>query len=260
MKNGWRTVDYDLSPVGAVLIHADTLRSADLLHAVPIPVPDAFLYVEANGTKAAVVSSLELQRVAAAVPGIELLPPDGLGLEELLAAGTPRAEAMLEVYARAVERLGIREAAVPPDFPVELADGLRARGVDLRVDRELFEGRRRVKNAAELEGVRRAQRANEAALDVARALLRSADAGGDVLVLDGEPLTCERIKLELERVFAAHNVAPEEMIVSHGAQTAIGHEMGHGPIAPGEPIVFDLFPRDRETGVYSDMTRTYVVG
>ncbi len=260
MKNGWRTVDYDLSPVGAVLIHADTLRSADLRHAVPIPVPDAFLYVEANGTKAAVVSSLELQRVAAAVPGIELLPPDGLGLEELLAAGTPRAEAMLEVYARAVERLGIREAAVPPDFPVELADGLRARGVDLRVDRELFEGRRRVKNAAELEGVRRAQRANEAALDVARALLRSADAGGDVLVLDGEPLTCERIKLELERVFAAHNVAPEEMIVSHGAQTAIGHEMGHGPIAPGEPIVFDLFPRDRETGVYSDMTRTYVVG
>ncbi len=108
--------------------------------------------------------------------------------------------------------------------------------------------------------MRRAQRANEAALDVARALLRSADAGGDVLVLDGEPLTCERIKLELERVFAAHNVAPEEMIVSHGAQTAIGHEMGHGPIAPGEPIVFDLFPRDRETGVYSDMTRTYVVG
>jgi Xaa-Pro aminopeptidase len=36
--------------------------------------------------------------------------------------------------------------------------------------------------------------------------------------------------------------------------------MGSGPIAPGEPIVLDLFPRDRETGCYADMTRTFVVG
>src|SRR5262249_40299754 len=38
------------------------------------------------------------------------------------------------------------------------------------------------------------------------------------------------------------------------------HEMGSGQIAPNEPIVFDLFPKDRATGCYSDMTRTYVVG
>ena len=36
--------------------------------------------------------------------------------------------------------------------------------------------------------------------------------------------------------------------------------MGHGPIAPGEPVVLDLFPRDRESGCYADMTRTFVVG
>jgi D-xylose 1-dehydrogenase (NADP+, D-xylono-1,5-lactone-forming) len=78
--------------------------------------------------------------------------------------------------------------------------------------------------------------------------------------LDGEPLTVERIKLEIERVFSARGVVGDEFIVSHGAQTAIGHEMGSGALLPDEPIVFDLFPRDRETGVYSDMTRTYVVG
>jgi Xaa-Pro aminopeptidase len=246
--------------MSALLIHADTIRSADMRHAVPVAVPDPFLYAEVNGTRAAVVSALELKRVAEAVPGIELLPPDHLGMDELLAAGTPPVEATLEVYARAVEKLGIAEAVVPADFPLELADHLRGRGVRIRVDRELFEDRRRAKNAAEIEGVRRAQHACEAALDVARELLRGADAGGEVLVLDGEPLTCERIKVEIERVFSQHGVAAEEMIVSHGAQTAIGHELGHGPIVPGEPIVFDLFPRDRATGVYSDMTRTYVVG
>jgi Xaa-Pro aminopeptidase len=64
----------------------------------------------------------------------------------------------------------------------------------------------------------------------------------------------------VEGVFGAFGVAAVDFIVSHGPQTAVGHEMGHGPIAPDEPIVFDLFPRDRETGCFSDMTRTYVVG
>jgi Xaa-Pro aminopeptidase len=79
-------------------------------------------------------------------------------------------------------------------------------------------------------------------------------------VLDGEPLTCERVKSEVERVFAEHGAQADEFIVAHGAQTAIGHELGHGAIVPGEAIVFDLFPRDRRTGVFTDMTRTYVVG
>ena len=56
-------------------------------------------------------------------------------------------------------------------------------------------------------------------------MLRSAKANG-VLELDGEPLTVERIKLEVERVFSAHGVVGDEFIVSHGAQTAVGHEMG----------------------------------
>jgi Xaa-Pro aminopeptidase len=68
------------------------------------------------------------------------------------------------------------------------------------------------------------------------------------------------VKQEIERVFSVHGVVGEEFIVSHGAQTAVGHEMGSGTLRADEPIVFDLFPRDRETGIYSDMTRTYVVG
>lgn len=244
----------------AVLIYADSLRSPDMRHAVPVAVPDPFLYVEVDGRRVAVVTAFEVPRIAAADPGIETIPPEQLGMDELLAAGTPLAQAELEIYMRACARLEIERAVVPPGFPLELADHLRAHGVEVSVDRELFEARRRSKSATEIEGLRRAQRACEAALDVARELLRSADASGRVLMLDGEPLTCERIRVEVERVFSAHGAAAEEFIVSHGAQTAIGHETGSGPIAPGEAIVFDLFPRDRATGVYTDMTRTYVVG
>jgi Xaa-Pro aminopeptidase len=60
----------------------------------------------------------------------------------------------------------------PGDFPLEVADSLRARGLDVSTDRELFDGRRRVKNEHELAGMRRAQRAAEAGMDAARELFR----------------------------------------------------------------------------------------
>ena len=242
-----------------ILILADSIRSPEMRHEVPLPVPDAFLYAEHAGRRVVVVSSLESQRVGEAVPGLEVIPLESLGIDQLLLDGAKPSQAMLEVYARACQELGLESASVPSTFPLELADRLRAAGIELQVDREQFALRRRRKTETEIAGLRRAQRACEAALDVARAMLRGASANG-TLVLDGAPLTSERIKAEVERVFTEHGVVADEFIVAHGAQTAVGHEMGHGPILPGEPITFDLFPRDRETGVYTDMTRTYVVG
>jgi Xaa-Pro aminopeptidase len=243
--------------VAAVLICADSIRSPDMRHEVPVPVPDPMLYIELDGKRTVIASAFELQRIGGA--GLDARAPEAYGLDDLLQGGLSRDEAELECYVRACNELGIAEAAVPPTFPLELADHLRANGIEVHVDRELFEERRRRKNAREIEGLRRAQKACEAALDVAREMLRNATQNG-VLELDGKPLTVERIKLAIERVFSEHGVVGDEFIVAHGAQTAVGHELGSGTLLADEPIVFDLFPRDRETGVYSDMTRTYVVG
>ena len=57
------------------------------------------------------------------------------------------------------------KAVVPETFPLWLADRLRADGVELTVDGEFFDDRRRVKTEAELAGMRRAQRAAEAGMD-----------------------------------------------------------------------------------------------
>jgi Xaa-Pro aminopeptidase len=244
-----------------VLIHADTTRSPAMRHEVPLPVPDAFLYVEHGGRRYAVVTAFERERIGAAAPDIDVMPPERFGMDELLRGGTPPDEAWLEVYTRALRAIGVSEAVVPRDFPLELADHFRAEGLTVEVDRELFEARRRSKTPAEIAGLRRAQRACEAALDVAREMLRGAAAvDGGALLLEGEPLTCERIKVEMQRVFVSHGVVADEFIVAHGAQGAVGHDMGSGPISAGEAVVFDLWPRDAETAVYTDMTRTYVVG
>jgi Xaa-Pro aminopeptidase len=246
--------------VSDVLIYADSLRSPELRHEVPIAIPDAFLYAEKDGERHVVASSFELDRIAEAAPSLDLMPLEEFGIDELYAQGLTRDQIELEIVLRAARRFGIEDAIVPPGFPLELADHLRENGIKLSADRKAFVARRRVKNDAELAGIRRAQRAAEAAMSAARELLRSAERRNGDLVLDGEPLTCERIKLAVEQAFTANGAFADEFIVSHGPQTAVGHDMGSGPIAPDEPICLDLFPRDRESGCFADMTRTFVVG
>ena len=242
-----------------VLIWGDTVRVPELRHEVPVTIPDEFLYVETGDRRVVVIHALEIPRVREETD-LEIVAHEQLGSDELFAQGLPRWQIDRELVLRGCRELGIEQAAVPAGFPLGLADFLRENGIELTVDRELFGRRRRAKNEAELTGIRRAQRACEAALDAARELLRTARQNGGGLEVDGEPLTSERLKRVIEDVFADHNVDGGDMIVSHGPQTAVGHNMGSGQIHANEPVVFDLFPKDKQTGCYADMTRTYVVG
>jgi Xaa-Pro aminopeptidase len=194
------------------------------------------------------------------VPGVEVVPLEELGYDELRAEGRSSGEVELEIAARSCRRFGVDSATVPPGFPVELADFLRASGVELNVDREFFEHRRRAKTAAEIGGIRRAQLAAEAATAAVATILRSADIAGRKVLYEGEPLTSERLKVAVAAAFAANEAGADEFIVAHGPQTCIGHHMGSGEILAGEPITVDLWPRDRGSACFTDMTRTFVVG
>jgi Xaa-Pro aminopeptidase len=242
-----------------VLIYADTFRSPDMRHAVPLGVPDPFLFAEENGTRHVFVSSMEATRLRE-LWLFEVHPHEELGMDELVASGLDSSEIDAQLALRAVGRLGLKRASVPGGFPVWLADRLRADGVELEVDQELFDGRRRAKSQAQLAGMRRAQRAAEAAMDACRELLRRAEIRGDELLLDGEQLTVERVKADMSVAFAAHDTTADGYIVAPGAQGAVGHDMGSGPIRPNAPLVVDIFPRDNASAVYTDMTRTFVVG
>jgi len=243
-----------------VVIYADTFRSPELRHEVPIGIPDPFLYVEQGDTKHIVIGAMEIPRLAE-LGLFELHPPEQYGLDELLKSGKSWFEIGEEIRVRALRDLGVESAVVPHAFPVGVADHLRANGFELTVDRDFFDERRRVKSEVELEGIRRAQAAAEAGMAEARELLGRAKAnGGDYVEVDGEPLTSERLKTAIAQAFVANGSTADEFIVAHGPQSAIGHDMGSGPIRAGETIVIDLWPRDNESFCYADMTRTFVVG
>jgi Xaa-Pro aminopeptidase len=246
--------------VPSVLIYADTIRSPELRHEVPAEIMDPFLYAEVDGRRYAVVSQLETQTVNERAPDVEVMGPEQLGWDELVERHPSWDEAAQELVVRACRRMGITEAVAPSTFPLELADRLRAAGIELTADRELFEARRRAKNPDELAGIARAQRAAEAAMEAAAAMLRSAEPADGVLNLDGEPLTSERLKDAMADAMSSHPVACEEPIVAPGPQATLGHERGSGPIAPGEALVIDIWPQDRKSACFADMTRTFVVG
>ncbi len=243
-----------------VLIIGDTMRSPELRHEVPLAIPDALLYAEVGGKRSVVVSSFETSRVSDLGTDLEVLAFEDVGSDELFRRGLDPYAFERELWLNACRRFGLERAATPTAFPLGHADYLRASGIELEADQPFFDQRRRVKNRFELDGIRRACRAVEAGQQVGVDLLRRADRRNGTLVLDGEPLTCERIKLEVERAFGEHGAAAEEFVVSHGPQTAIGHDGGSGPIGSEDIVLFDLFPRDRESACFSDFTRTFSVG
>jgi Xaa-Pro aminopeptidase len=232
-----------------LLIYGAPDSSPDLFHAIPVGIIDPFLYAEAGGRRAATVGVLDADKVGAL--GVDVLDPAQLGADELLASGISRHELALEISLRACRELGVERAIVPPDFPLAVADHLRAAGVALDVDPEAFVLRRRSKTDAQLAGIRRAQKAADAAMAVAAGLIHELRPG----------LTSEEVREAMTDVCDEHGCdLPGDVIVAHGAQSADGHESGHGAIGAGEPVVVDIWPRDRESRCWADMTRTFVAG
>ena len=245
-----------------VLVYGDSETSPTLRHEVPVAIGDPFLYMERDGRRAVLTNSLEIDRIAADAPELERLLEDEFGRDELIEAGCSRSEIDRELCVRAVAALSITDAAVPPEFPVALADRLRAAGVTLRPDGDLFNERRRRKSDAEMAGIRRAADAAIAAIDAAAAMLRESRIDGDRLLWSGEPLTAEAVRGRIREVCArAGAPAPADIMVKPmGADAQTGHSPGSGPLAAHVPIEIDLWPRDERSGCWADMTRTFVRG
>ena len=246
--------------MATMLLYGDTVRSSALRHEVPLEIMDPFLYVARDDDAFVLTSALELARIQATLPRATVRLRDALGWFELIEEGMPREEAELEVAVRALQEWGIEEAIVPGDLPVAVADRLRDEGLRVEVDSQTVQDRRRVKTPAELDGIRRAQRAAEAGMAAAEELIRRAGHAGDDLEHEGVPLTAETVRAAARAACAAAGAPapPDIMVVS--LRTGGGHDPGSGPLPAGLPITVDLWPRDDASGCWADMTRTFVNG
>ena len=242
------------------LLFGDTIRFASMRHELPLEILDPFLLVVGGERPLVLTNQLEAARIREVLPDAEMLRIDELGVYDLVEAGMSRDDAMLEVTMRAVERWEVREAVVPGELPVEVADRLRAAGVRLEIDNAAVQARRRVKNAAELEGIRRAQRAAELGMAAGERLIRAASQRDGRLELDGEVLTAERVRDAVRAACAGAGAPAPPGIMVTSALSGGGHDPGSGPLPANLPIEIDLWPRDEASGCWADMTRTFVNG
>ena len=101
------------------LIYADTFRSPELRHEVPLGVPDPILYAEKDGTKHIVTHSMEAVRLAE-LGLYELHLMDDLGIDELRKSGLGFTALRAELALRGVNTIGVTSAS--------------GRGTEIRID------------------------------------------------------------------------------------------------------------------------------
>ena len=244
--------------VDGYLIEADG-ETADQRYLSGFTAPDPFVTLY-TGEVRLLVSALEYGRAKRSARADSVDRHSEYDHREHVAEYGPY-EGKSRTLAAFLDAHGVASVAVPADFPVGTADGLRERSVDVEADTDGVIGSIRAKkHDEEIEHIRATQRANEAAMARAEGMLETATVENGTLVLDGDVLTAERVKREIEIELLGHDCALDETIVACGADAADPHNRGSGPLSADEAIVVDIFPRSKETGYYADMTRTFCVG
>ena len=245
------------------LLYDSAMRSPEVRHEVSENIGDEVVFMDHDGHRIVAGASTDAEIFAKREDVVdEFWSYIGLGLEALRAdENLPAAVIGAELVVRAVQKLGVDEVNVPPTFRVQVADLLRSRGVNVVIDPDAWAARRRRKTPAELEGSERAQRSAEIAMLTAARMLRDAEPTTEGrLRFEGEILTAEWVRESMTAVLVQQGTDSEEIIVQSGDACLKGHDLGAGPILPNQSCIIDVFPRDRRTGAFSDMTRTFVPG
>ena len=243
-----------------VLFYADGYKFPDVYHVTRFLAPDPIIALEQNGEVAIVANSLEEGRARKQSRAREVFNVDEFGAKELAKTATSREELDAGVIERFLESRGVRRVAVGTYFPIGMAERLRGAGIELVVDRDLGE-RRRAKRPDEIAALEATQRATEDAwAKGVEALERATVRADGTLELAGEPFTAERLRAVVESRLLELGCVSEGAIIAPGKQAADPHLIGSGPLHAGEAIVMDIFPQDKATRYWADMTRTVSKG
>ena len=172
-----------------------------------------------------------------------------------------RETATAQSVAECLGARGVTRVRADRSLPLIYAHFIEKAGLTLECDTEMGVLERRSKDSEELAWLREAQRTTEGAMPRACETVARATAAADgTLLHEGAPLTAERLRTIIDVHLLGQGYENPESIVACGAQGADCHDHGHGVLRTGEPVIVDIFPRNRKTLYNGDMTRTVVHG
>ena len=225
--------------------------NADMRYLTRFLTTDPVVYIRKRGELGVIiVSQMEYERAnkEAMVPAISRADA---GYLRILDEEKDRWRALARMIAEYVDG----PVLIPPTFPYVLGTAI-SEYTPVHLDPGTVGKIRAVKSREEISRIRRVQRATEAAMEHAVDLIRRSKPRGGLLYLGRTPLTSERVRSGMHELLRGRGCLARETIVSCGEDTATPHNRGSGPLRELEPIVIDIFPRDEESGYFTDMTRT----
>ncbi|MFT5130086.1 MAG: Xaa-Pro aminopeptidase [Rhodothermales bacterium] len=237
------------------IIYGDSDRCADIRYATGLAIPDPFLYCDTGEQRFVIVSALEVARArATANDGIDVF-----SCTEAKARFGMRKMAVHNQIMGISRSLDIWEWHVPGDFPLGIAQRTPYK-LRFRAAKGTLFPERAVKSEAEIEKLHAAEQITEAGMRAAIAMIAESTRKGDELFWQGQPLTSELVKGEINSCIARHGGIAANTIVASSWQSSEPHNQGSGPILPDQPLIIDIFPRITESGYFGDLTRTVVKG
>ncbi len=172
-----------------------------------------------------------------------------------------RETATAQAAAEFLRRAKISKVTADRSLPLIYAQMLRDVGVEVQCDLEMGVTARRGKDQSEIDHLREAQQITEGAIEMACVLVAHARPDRDgILQHDAAPLTSERLRAVIDVWLLERGYTNPGSIVAGGPIGADCHNMGSGMLRTSEPVIIDIFPRNRETLYNGDCTRTVVHG
>jgi len=231
-------------------------QDPDVLYLTRFSVTDPVLYIRRRGERGViVVPQMECERAAKEADAV-VISREEAGFFEIAKEERDSWRVLARVIGRQVP---VGPVLVPANFPYALGSEL-AREKQVGVDRDAVHRMREVKTAREIGSIRHVQHACDRAMERALLVIRKAKARKGLLFQGAVPLTSSLVRSAIHQVLVRNGCIPGETIVSCGEETAMPHRRGDGQLTEDEPIVIDIFPRDQETGYFTDMTRTVCRG
>ena len=226
---------------------------ADIRYLSGFSAVDPVLLLDVAGRKTLVVRDLELGRAKKEARVTRVVTVTSL----VKRAGGSLFEAAVALLR--AER--IRRVSVSRWFPARGVEVLHSSGIRVDVQEGPIVPEREWKSPREIACLMRAQRIAAYAMRTAIDQIRAAEIGpGGDLRMGRRRLYAEDLHEVVESAALRRGGLCIETIVAGGRQAANPHERGSGPLRAGEAIVLDIFPRDRATGYWGDLTRTVVRG
>lgn len=212
--------------------------------------------------RAPLLVTYPMEREEALASGLEVHLVHEYDHERIFRTSDNTAEAYGELFTNVLRAFGAGETIaffgnVPVQLYLGMVESLERRG--WRVYRsngeDLIQLARKRKEPWEVDAIRSVGERTEQVVDGVRDLLRQAERGRDFTLGDLKRFVSQ----EISRLGM---IEDHETILSQGRDAGVPHSRGNGaaPLRKSVPLVLDIFPADRSSGYFFDLTRTFCIG